>query len=195
MSSPIGHSLTGYLIYSLNSGTLKLSELKRLSLCIFAANAPDLDFMPGVIMGKPNMFHHGISHSIGAALIFCCFLAFTFHCCRWETFGRTLWLSLALYCFHLLLDYVSFDGRSPIGIPVLWPLSNTYYISPFIVLPPVTHSGWTHAGTALFLKEVFSWHNLGVVMLETAIMIPFAFIIRLVRQKIRHRIQMEKRFN
>ena len=37
-------------------------------------NAPDLDFIPGLILGRPNLYHHGISHSLGAAVIFSCIL-------------------------------------------------------------------------------------------------------------------------
>jgi inner membrane protein len=185
MSSPVGHSLFGYLIYFFNTGTLKLTNFKRLILCVFIANTPDLDFIPGLILGRPNLYHHGISHSIGAAVLFSCILAFTFNYRRRENFWKTLWLSLILYCSHLLLDYISFYSRPPIGIPIFLPLSDAYYISPFPVLPPVTHSKLTHAETALFLKEVFSWHNFSVILLEAAVLIPFTFIIHLVRKKTR----------
>jgi hypothetical protein len=37
----------------------------------------------------------------------------------------------------------------------------------------------------LFLKGVFSWHNLGVILLEAFILIPFTFIIHLIRKKSR----------
>lgn len=34
------------------------------------ANAPDLDFVHGFLIDRPNLFHLGISHSLGAAVLF-----------------------------------------------------------------------------------------------------------------------------
>ena len=58
------------------SKTLKPQNVKLLFFYIFIANAPDLDFLPGLIIGKPNLYHHGISHSLGIGILFSLILAF-----------------------------------------------------------------------------------------------------------------------
>jgi len=65
MSSPFGHFLVGYITVGYKSRTLRVQNLKELGLYCFIANAADLDFIPGIFLGKPYLFHHGISHSIG----------------------------------------------------------------------------------------------------------------------------------
>ena len=72
MATPIGHGLLGVVVYLLGTqrgGPARWISL--LSLTLFAAVAPDLDFLPGLFVGKPALFHQGISHS----LIFAIFAA------------------------------------------------------------------------------------------------------------------------
>ncbi|MFQ5584838.1 MAG: hypothetical protein ACE5GL_10420, partial [Calditrichia bacterium] len=45
-----------------------------------------------------------------------------------------------LYLSHLVLDYFSYDGRPPIGIPIFWPLSNEYFMFPNPIFPGILHS-------------------------------------------------------
>ncbi|MFQ5584839.1 MAG: hypothetical protein ACE5GL_10425 [Calditrichia bacterium] len=70
MPSPIGHSLAGYVIASFKSGSLFNKNLSTVLLFVFVANVPDLDFIPGLIIGKPNIYHHGVSHSLGVGIFF-----------------------------------------------------------------------------------------------------------------------------
>jgi len=35
----------------------------------FMAVAPDLDFIPGIIVGKPTLYQQGLSHSLGFAVL------------------------------------------------------------------------------------------------------------------------------
>src|SRR5262245_58069994 len=70
MSSPFGHSTMGYIIYRATPRPGGLPRCRLVVLYLFAANAPDLDFLPGFLVGDPNLYHHGVSHSIGFASLF-----------------------------------------------------------------------------------------------------------------------------
>jgi inner membrane protein len=144
---------------------------------MFIANAPDLDFVPGLLLGKPNLFHHGISHSIGMGVIFSLFLSFFLNIHNTKNLKKEFLICFSLYCSHLLLDYISVDGRPPFGIPFLWPLTAKYFIFRYPILPPVWHSGLTHATTAQFFSEIFSIHNLYVIFLEFALSLPLLFMV------------------
>ncbi len=174
MPSPVGHSLAGWVIASFRSRSLKPVNLKRIGLYAFIANAPDLDFIPGAMMGQPNLYHHGISHSIGAGLLFAGAAAFVIKLQSGGRLLREFGYMLALYGSHLVLDLLSMDGRPPFGIPILWPFSGHYFMIP--ILPPVKHSVLDHATMAQFLADVFSLHNLYVIGLEIALTVPFALI-------------------
>jgi membrane-bound metal-dependent hydrolase YbcI (DUF457 family) len=82
------------------------------------------------------------------------------------------------YCSHLLLDYISVDGRAPFGIPIFWPLSDNYLIFPYPILPPIWHSAVTDATLSQFLAGAFCLHNLYVIFLEFVIMLPFILVLR-----------------
>ena len=177
MSSPIGHSFAGYIINSYSSRSLKIQGIKALFLYIFIANVPDLDFVPGLLVGKPNLFHHGISHSVGMGAIFSLLLALLLNIGDTENLNKDFFLFFSLYCSHLLLDYISYDTRPPLGIPIFWPLSNEYFIFKYPILPPVAHSKNTYANIAQFFSGAFSLHNLYVVLMEFAVSLPRLFIV------------------
>ena len=137
MPSPIGHSLAACAVYQgmVGARLAPHSWLTLLSFCV-AAGAPDVDFLPGFLLGEPNRFHQGVSHSLGMALLFGAGIAFL----SWWMRGRIAWrfvlVLFSLYCSHLLFDYLAVDTGSPLGIPVWWPLSRQHYLSPLAVFFP-----------------------------------------------------------
>lgn len=175
MSSPIGHSLAGYVISSYRSKSLKPENLKILAFYIFIANAPDLDFVPGFLIGKPNLYHHGISHSIGIGILISILLPIFINMKKKKFAKRDFLIILVLYSSHLLLDLFSIDGRPPLGIPFLWPVSDKYFMIP--LLPPVWHSSLDHATIGQFMAGIFSMHNFYVIFLEVTLAIPFVLMI------------------
>ncbi|MEA3232887.1 MAG: metal-dependent hydrolase [Thermodesulfobacteriota bacterium] len=181
MSSPIGHSLAGLIISSWREKSFKPGNFKILALYVFIANAPDLDFIPGMIMGKPNLYHHGISHSIGAAVFFSLILAILINRISEKRFWREFVFMFSLYGSHLFLDLISYDGRPPFGIPVFWPFTERYFMIP--ILPPVKHSHLDNASIPQFLADVLSVHNLYVISLEMMLTVPFALILILIFRK------------
>jgi inner membrane protein len=178
LSSPIGHSLAGYLIYIFTSdqdrhrsqgGISPLKRLKPTHLGMFLAfvviaNMPDLDFLPGLFINEPNRYHHGISHSLGAAVLISGMIALLCKAAPFRTFGVTFVSAMALYSSHLALDMLCLDARPPLGIPLFWPISNNYLQVP--VLPPVRHALLDHASIGKFIADAFSIHNLMVVLTE-----------------------------
>jgi LexA-binding, inner membrane-associated putative hydrolase len=68
MATPIGHYLFGLSI----TQTFARDEHEKRQAFWLAAVAclPDLDIVPGVMVGKLNQFHHGASHSFFAAALF-----------------------------------------------------------------------------------------------------------------------------
>lgn len=132
-------------------------------------------------MGTPNLYHHGVSHSLGTGLICALVLAFFMTRKNKAMMGREFVFMFIIFSSHLVLDLLSVDGRPPLGIPIFWPLSDQYYMIP--LLPPVMHSVLDHATITQFLADVFSLHNLYVIGLEMLLTVPFVFMIHFVKTK------------
>jgi len=180
MSSPIGHSLAGYVFHTIRFRKFKPQGYRSLLLYIFMANAPDLDFLPGFLIGKPNLYHHGISHSFGAAVIFSLCGTLLFQMKQYRSAVKAFGVYLSLYASHLILDFLCLDGRPPHGIPIFWPFTNEYYTFP--VLPPIKHSLLDHATIGQFLSDAFSLHNLYVIFLECVFTVGLLLIFMLFRR-------------
>jgi len=87
MPLPIAHSaagLAGYFAFKKRSSdSPPIQELFLLGLCLFLANLPDLDFIPGFLCGEIGRFHHGPSHSLVVGLVGA--LIFYQFACYWLT--------------------------------------------------------------------------------------------------------------
>jgi inner membrane protein len=137
MPLPVAHSLAGGAIYASGDADGGLFTWKRLLLALFIANAPDLDFLPGLLMGEPNRFHHGPTHSLGMVVIVAALAAGVAALgARWPVRGRiearavagTALMVGALWLSHVLLDAFTEDLLGPFGVPLLWPLSDRYFL-------------------------------------------------------------------
>jgi len=177
MPSPVGHSILALIV----TGLYRPPDGRKrwwLALVIFAGCAADLDFLPGILMGDPNRFHHGPSHSITAALAFAIAVA---------VLGRRLprrWivLSFVIYLSHLLGDWLAADTGAPFGIPLLWPFSSAYFTSPVPIFSYFDHGG-TGAGLASVIDQLFSLHNLLAIGLEIAVLGPVLWLVTRYRRR------------
>ena len=88
------------------------------ALYLFAANAPDLDFLPGLVVGDLSRFHHGPSHSVGFAILFG-IVASLF----WSHRLCTFVVASSLYFSHVVLDYLVQDA-SPASVAVVLRISH-----------------------------------------------------------------------
>ncbi len=119
MSLPIVHSLVGYSVYRVSEKTGRKS-LRKALFTAFAATAADIDYLPGVLVGKSHLFHHSVTHSIAAALIFGLVAGLLTSTFKKRSFLKWFFLSSAIYLSHPLLDLLS-----PSQIPLFWPFESS----------------------------------------------------------------------
>jgi inner membrane protein len=179
MPSPIGHSLMGYIIRRATAQPRSSRDWSAIALYVFAANAPDLDFIPGLFVGQLSRFHHGPSHSIGFAILFAALASFLF-----RRRVRVFVIALSLYLSHVLLDYLIQDPSPPYGVPLFWPLSYEYYMAPFAFFRRFDYA--SHSLDSL-LSPMFTLHNLLTVFLEIVLLLPLLIFVVLVKSKLQHR--------
>ena len=179
MPSPIGHSLVGLTVHLATSRQDQSFCWRRMALCVFAANAPDLDFIPGLLAGEPDRFHHGASHSLGFALVFAILISLFLRGMKIDWVRSPFLILLGLYSSHLALDYLSIDTAPPYGLPLLWPATHKYYIAAFPFLPDIRRDN----STAYFLPSLVSGHNLWSVALESFLLAPLLLLVRALRSR------------
>jgi inner membrane protein len=175
MPSPVGHSLTGYLICCGTSQDASRLELRTLFLFCVCSILPDLDFIPGFLMGEPNRFHHGISHSLGFALGFGLLMSCILFFMKDQRVLRNFVIFFTLYFSHVLLDSLCEDSSPPYGVPALWPITGHYYISPISVFLDIQRD--QVSGT--FIRSLFSFHNFLAILIEIVIFLPLVVIVSL----------------
>jgi len=170
MSSPIGHGLFGLAIGIATDRTVR-QRLGWWLFLAFAACAPDLDFVPGLLAGDINRYHQMMGHSFAAALIFGVFAALIYRAWkgRWSVLVGAAGASA--YASHLLMDFFTHDRREPYGQMLFWPVSHDYFIAPFYVFDGIHHGRPGDTLTA-FLAELFSGANLVAVGIELIVTVP-----------------------
>jgi membrane-bound metal-dependent hydrolase YbcI (DUF457 family) len=172
MATPIGHSLAGLTAMALAP---RRDRRPLFVLALVMANLPDLDFLPGLLVGRPALHHQGISHSLGVAAAASLVAALVLRQ-RGIALGVAGRVALVAYTSHLALDLVGPDSRPPIGIPLLWPLSDAAVISPVTILAGFRHAGRTDASIADWLGGMLDVRNVGAVALEAVLLAPLAWL-------------------
>ena len=140
------------------------------ALAVFAANGPDLDFLPGLLVGDINRFHQGPSHSLAAAMIFGIIVFLVARSLSGPAM-RLAVLGFLAYGSHLLLDFFTQDKRAPFGIPLFWPVSSDSFMSPWQVFGGVKH-GVPGDSLETALGYVFSVANVATVAVEVVVLAP-----------------------
>jgi inner membrane protein len=153
-----------------------LSGRKKLLLWVFLvvlAVSPDFDFLPGLMLGDANRFHHGPSHSLLGGLLIGG-LAFLFSKNYFREFdGRKYFLLVVGTALsHGILDSFSKDTSLPYGVPLFWPFSPDYLISPIPLFSDVTRPG-DASSLAAFMASITNRHNLFSIGLEFLFSIMF----------------------
>lgn len=176
MATPIGHALAGYAAYYLNAGIQPERRRTLFWWCLGMAIAPDLDFIPGILQGQPNLYHQGISHSVGMAFAASLIVAIVFFRKR---SSWTAWRFLFLaYLSHLAIDFFGPDGRPPYGQPLFWPLSDEYYLAPVPVFWGVTHAKTVSATSGEWITAVMNIRNLVAIVVEVVVLAPLVLLVR-----------------
>jgi len=183
MATPIGHSLAGYALITIFKPPANHQQLRLLFLSIFMANAPDLDFLPGILVGSPALYHQGVTHSLGFALMVSLGIAGVCSL-RGSSFSAIFNLCFISYLSHLVLDFFSPDGRLPYGEPLFWPLSANHFISPISVFLGVHHVRLTSAPMLVWIHGIFNIHNLWSMSLELVLIAPIILLGRRHRKRL-----------
>ena len=132
MPTPIGHSLAGTAI-RLAAGKSVAARWWTWPLIVVLANLPDIDFLPGYLVGDPRKYHWAATHSIAAALIVGLLVGAVV---RWRggRFALPFTIATAAYLSHILLDTLIGPGPTPsLGLMVFWPFDTSRYMFPWSV--------------------------------------------------------------
>ena len=169
MPSPVGHALAGVCGFMVVQKHLVPHRQKWLLFgAVVLASLPDFDFLPGLLLGDPRSFHHQGTHSLAAVAIVSLVAGGVAR--RWKLNG-TAWGFWAggLYLSHLVLDFLVNDPSPPFGVQLLWPFSESYFISPITLF-----ARFDYFDPAVgMLTPLLSFHNLGAMLQEIALMAPF----------------------
>jgi membrane-bound metal-dependent hydrolase YbcI (DUF457 family) len=173
MPSPVAHTLFGLTcVHLLRAGLPGAGPgaVIPTGLALLASLAPDLDFIPGIILGEPSRFHQTLSHSLGGSLALALGLGVAARIGFPDGRGWRRGVLLLLFILgHLFLDFFTQDGRPPAGFPLLWPFSDRLLTSPVPVFPylirdPALPGFWSH--------------NLAALLLETLLLFPLWVVSR-----------------
>jgi membrane-bound metal-dependent hydrolase YbcI (DUF457 family) len=172
MATPVGHTLAGYAVAAL---VARPEGRPMIALAVVMANAPDLDFLPGLLVGMPALYHQGVTHSLGFGVMVSAAAAAGAFRLRGTAFGPTFGICLLAYASHLALDALGTDARPPYGQRLLWPLSDVSFGGSLSVLPGVRHASSTSASTSEWLSGIFSAANVGAVAIEALVLAPLVY--------------------
>jgi inner membrane protein len=143
MASPYGHALAGLTLLNLWLPQFPTEERSRsiYGWAVFGACLPDLDFIPGLLLGQGGRFHHGIIHSIGFAITVSMLLWIGIGLLQKNhNFLKIGGLILCLTFSHLLMDFFTEATK---GFPLLWPFTEVPFLSPVLIFPRVERD-WGH---------------------------------------------------
>jgi membrane-bound metal-dependent hydrolase YbcI (DUF457 family) len=138
MATPYGHTLAGLSLFNLwypRAGFPIKKSIWVYGLVLLGASFPDLDFIPGLILGQAGRFHHGYSHSLGIAFLVSLIIGIFIKVIQPEgSFLKTGGFVLSLILSHLFLDYIT---EAPKGFPLFWPFTKAKFLSDLPILPRV----------------------------------------------------------
>lgn len=170
MSSPVGHSVIGaavgvlYFLKPSDWRSLWNRASEKWPLLLAAAllaNLPDMDYIAGIMAGELNLYHHGVTHTLGWISLVSLLVWIPLR--SKGAGGRELSLIFLLLFSHLALDWVTADGKEPYGIMILWPFSDDFFISGIPLLP--------HLRKADF-SELLDPYNFRIMAIELVRTLP-----------------------
>jgi membrane-bound metal-dependent hydrolase YbcI (DUF457 family) len=178
MPSPVAHSLAALALAHLvlrpgsnpqptpsENGISDRGRALWIGALVFAANAADLDFVPGLFVGDVNTFHHKATHTLIAAVVFGLLSAGVAAVAGLKPVRRIGWIMGAAYTTHLLLDVVTRGTREPYGMRLLWPFSQTRFVTSFHLFLDIRRE----SGALAFLPSLVQSHNARAVLGELVV--------------------------
>lgn len=183
MSLPVLHSFAGFgLCKTLQAGKKEADKWSLIIFCMIMANAPDLDFIPGVLVHDAASFHRGPSHSFAGAFLGGAIAGLLF--AAWKKLPKiqTVFVSVSCYLSHILLDLT---GQSPKGLQILWPFSTHRFHGPFTDFSiDLSQSPLDQAtGFWSFAQAFFSGSCMHTMLMELAIVFACWFASSIVTNR------------
>jgi hypothetical protein len=148
---------------------------------VVVASLPDADFLVGLVAGDANLYHHGLTHSIGFCALATPVAALILDRCWALGFWKWTAVNGILLTSHLVLDALTADTRAPFGQPLLWPFWGGYLQAPTTVFLDVRRLG----ARTEFFSSLWSTHNLKAVAWEILLLGPLVALLG-VRRKSRN---------
>lgn len=159
MPSSVGHILAGLAVTRITGGTLRHDWPY-----VMLSAAPDLDIAFAAMRNRPIDYRNRRSHSVGAALAVGTAAGLLVRLAGGR-FLPAVSKSSASYASHLVLDY--FGKEAADGLPLLWPVSDRRIAA----RRPIFRTIYSRKDR--FFAGLLSRRNLGRVLRETAIVMPF----------------------
>lgn len=197
MPTPLAHGVAGYAIVR---SFRDVPATWRLVLAAFLITiVPDLDFLPGVLIGSPAAFHRGPTHSLVGGMLLSLPIAVVLIRLAPRLVsleggsqrpGFRFWYGFALiaYTSHLLLDLLSPDIVDNSGLQLWWPFTTAYARAPIVLHESVRAFFDLQLGPANenFFATLFSLHGLAVYFAEALLFSPI-LLVPLVLSRLRRR--------
>jgi membrane-bound metal-dependent hydrolase YbcI (DUF457 family) len=137
MALPTGHSFLGICLYFvfIKKDISIFKKWKEIVFFIFSANVPDIDHIPYFVFRTKEsyLYHHGITHTLGFAILYGAIVAVLYKKFFREKFIKSFIVFFILVYSHVLLDFFSTDDIPPIGVMLFYPFDSTYIISPLTI--------------------------------------------------------------
>jgi membrane-bound metal-dependent hydrolase YbcI (DUF457 family) len=131
--TPVGHTLAGITVALVAQRPRYFRPALFAAAVILIANLPDVDFIPGYLLGDAGRFHWRATHSICAALMAGLGTGLLFW--KWR---RDFWLPALIvtiaWLSHVLLDLLFGPVHGdPFGLQLFWPFSHRRVMLPWSV--------------------------------------------------------------
>ena len=182
MPSPVLHSLPAVLIGKAFAGPSSRQDGAILvGAALVAANIPDLDFVPGIMVGDAGKWHHGASHSLLAAIAVGFAGMLLARIARYPHAVRLGVVACLALTSHLLLDAMAPLDDAGRGVPFFWPLSHHSFVSPVRVFMGIGLEP-SRGGLIASLLTPHNFLALGLEVLVVAVVAAAVAVIRLLKK-------------
>lgn len=168
MCTPLGHSIVGYSV-AMNQSGIEIRKIGWMILhVVLFANLPDIDLLVGYAVGNPNRYHHLWTHSLGFVILAGLLYGISYALLKKKNGLKAGLIISGIVFSHIVLDFFSKDTRVPYGMPLFWPISEKFYLSPVTLFLDINKASSSDA----FLGSLFCLHNLWTLLFEVAVMTP-----------------------
>jgi inner membrane protein len=175
MALTLTHAAAGYLLYELEPRAPHRWEWGRALAYMGLANAADLDFLPGLLVNQPGLWHRAASHSVAAVVVVATVIALAVRGLGRGSARRAFVMGAVLYASHLLLDFLTADARPPHGGPFLWPLTDRFFLSPITVFGEIIIDPRSSPG---FVRSLLTPTALAVWRTEVLVFVTTVAVVR-----------------